>query len=154
MQHKGLSDVKLFGKSFLSQPNLVASGVPCLKASSNSRVTLQQSVFHNISIPVASIGTRGALSKAYGMDSVALPSVFRRVVLGPYMVLEGGQMVQPAHTTAQPGNLGLWRVNNLQPPGPSKGKPEGTMAHMMEQPAQEAHKFEVEQVTVAHPHKV
>ncbi|CAM6024641.1 unnamed protein product [Sphagnum balticum] len=70
------------------------------------------------------------------------------------MVPEGGQIVQPAHTTAQPGNLGLWRrVNNLQPPGPSKGKPEGTMAQVMEQPAQEAHKFEVEQVTVAHPHK-
>ncbi len=147
--------MKLFGKSFLSQPNLVASGVPSLKASSNGRVTLQQSVFSNISIPAASIGTRGALSKAYGMVSVALPSVFRRAVLGPYMVPEGGQMVRPAHTTAQPWNLGLWRwVNNLQPPGPSKGKPEGTMAHMMEQPAQEAHKFEVEQVTVAHPHKV
>jgi hypothetical protein len=93
--------------------------------------------------------------KAYGMDSVALPSVFRRVVLGPYMVPEGGQIVQLAHTTAQPGNLGLWRrVNNLHPPGPSKGKPEGTMAHVMEQPAQDAHKFEVEQVTVAHQHKV
>ncbi len=147
--------MKLFGKSFSSQPNLVASGVLSLKASSNGRVTLQQSVFSNISIPVTSIGTRGALSKAYGMDYVALPSVFRRVVLGPYMVPEGGQIVQPAHTTAQPGNLGLWRrVNNLQPPGPSKGKPEGRMAQVMEQPAQEAHKFEVEQVTVAHPHKV
>ncbi len=145
--------MKLFGQSFLSQPNLVASGVPSLKASSEGRVTLQQSVFSNVSIPVASIGTRGALSKAYGMDSVALPSVFRRVVLGPYMLPEGGQIVQLAHTTAQPGNLGLWRrVNNLQPPGPSKGKPEGTMAHVMEQSAQKGHKFEVEQLTEAHIH--
>jgi hypothetical protein len=30
---------------------------------------LQQLVFSNISIPAPSIGTRGALSKVYGMDS-------------------------------------------------------------------------------------
>jgi hypothetical protein len=43
-----------------------------LSASSNGNVTLPQPAFSNISIPVASIGTRGALSKVYGMDSVAL----------------------------------------------------------------------------------
>jgi len=72
VQHMGLSDVKLFGKSLLSQPNLMASSVPSLSASSNGNVTLPQPAFSNISIPVASIGTRGALSKVYGMDSVAL----------------------------------------------------------------------------------
>jgi hypothetical protein len=154
VQHMGLSDVKLFGKSLLSQPNLMASGVPSLSASSNGRVTLQQPAFSNISIPAASIGTRGALSKVYGTDSVALPSAFGRVG-GPYMASEGRQAVQPTLTTAQPGNLGLWkRVSNLQPPGPSKGKPEEATSHAMEQPAQEAQKFEVEQVTTAHPHRV
>jgi hypothetical protein len=156
VQHMGLSDVKLFGKSLLSQPNLMASGVPSLSASSNGRVTLQQPAFSNISVPAASIGTRGALSKVYGMDSVPLPSAFGRVG-GPYMASEGRQAVRPTVTTAQPGNLGLWkRVSNLQPPGPSKGKPEEATSHTMEQPAQaqEARKFEVEQVTAAHPHRV
>ncbi|CAK9229550.1 unnamed protein product [Sphagnum troendelagicum] len=156
VQHVGLSDVKLFGKSLLSQPNLMASGVPSLSASSNGRVTLQQPAFSNISIPAASIGTRGALSKVYGTDSVALPSAFGRVG-GPYMASEGRQAVRPTLTTAQPGNLGLWkRVSNLQPPGPGKGKPEEATSHAMEQPAQaqEAQKFEVEQVTAAHPHRV
>ncbi|CAK9275150.1 unnamed protein product [Sphagnum jensenii] len=156
VQHVGLSDVKLFGKSLLSQPNLMASGVPSLSASSNGRVTLQQPAFSNISIPAASIGTRGALSKVYGTDSVALPSAFGRVG-GPYMAAEGRQAVRPRLTTAQPGNLGLWkRVSNLQSPGPIKGKPEEATSHAMEQPAQaqEAQKFEVEQVTAAHPHRV
>jgi len=155
VQHMGLSDVKLFGKSLLSQPNLMASGVPSLSASSNGRVTLQQPAFSNISIPAASIGTRGALSKVYGMDSVALPSAFGRVG-GPYMASDSRQAVRPTLTTAQPGNLGLWkRVSNLQPPGPSKGKPEEATSLAMEQPAQaqEAPKFEVEQVTAAHPHR-
>jgi hypothetical protein len=109
----GLSDVKLFGKSLLSQPNLMASAVPSSSASSNGNVTLQQPVFSNISTPAASIGTRGALSKVYEMDSVALPSAFGRVG-GPYVVSEGRQAVWPTHTTVQPGDLGFWkRVSTL-----------------------------------------
>jgi hypothetical protein len=109
----GQSDVKLFGKSLLSQPNLMASAVPSLLASSNGNVTLQQPAFSNISTPAASIGTRGALSKVYEMDSVALPSAFGRVG-GPYVVSEGRQAVWPTHTTVQPGDLGLWkRVSTL-----------------------------------------
>jgi hypothetical protein len=109
----GLSDVKLFGKSLLSQPNLMASAVPSSSASSNGNVTLQQPVFSNISTPAASIGTRGALSKVYEMDSVALTSAFGRVG-GPYVASEGRQAVWPTHTTVQPGNLRLWkRVSNL-----------------------------------------
>jgi pentatricopeptide repeat protein len=84
----GLSDVKLFGKSLLSQPNLMASAVPGLSASSNGNVTLQQPAFSNISTPAASIGTRGALSKVYEMDSVALTSALGRVG-GPYVASEG-----------------------------------------------------------------
>ncbi len=113
VQHMGLSDVKLFGKSLLSQPNLMASAVPSSSASSNGNVTLQQPVFSNISTPAASIGTRGALSKVYEMDSVALTSAFGRVG-GPYVASEGRQAVWPTHTTVQPGNLRLWkRVSNL-----------------------------------------
>jgi len=56
---------------------------------------LQQLVFSNISIPAANIGTRGALSKVYGMDSGQ----------GPYIVPEGRQAMRPILTTAEPGNL-------------------------------------------------
>ncbi len=113
LQHMVQSDVKLFGKSILSQPNLMASAVPSLLASSNGNVTLQQPAFSNISTPAASIGTRGALSKVYEMDSVALPSAFGRVG-GPYVVSEGRQAVWPTHTTVQPGDLGFWkRVSTL-----------------------------------------
>lgn len=79
----GLNDVKLFSKSFFSQPNLVASSVFNLPCSPmvESHTSI---IFSNISIPMAVFGIRRTLSKVYRMDFVAFLFAFETWVVCPY----------------------------------------------------------------------